>query len=69
MKAACTFKNEASSIGLKKDQNYEIVFAENLETRRVIVDTIQGRLEYGNWAGFYQDWQINATLDATATPD
>jgi len=69
MKAVCTFKNEASRIGLKKDQDYEIIFVESLQSRRVIVDTTLGRLAYDNWAGFYQDWQVNATIDATATLD
>ena len=69
MKAVCTFKNDRSPIGLRKDQNYEIVFAENLEDHRVVVDTIRGRLEYAGWADFYQHWHVETPLDGTATPE
>jgi hypothetical protein len=69
MKALCTFKNDSSPIGLRKDQNYEIIFAENLENHRVVVNTIRGRLEYAGWADFYQHWHVETTLDGTAMPD
>jgi len=69
MKALCTFKNDNSPIGLMKNQNYEIVYAENLETHYVFVHTIQGRLEYATWADFYQHWHVDTTLDGTAMPE
>ncbi len=69
MKALCTFKNDSSPIGLIKGQSYEIVFAENLETRHVFVNTKLGRLEYASWADFHQHWHVDTPLDGTAMPD
>jgi hypothetical protein len=69
MKAICTFKNDTSRIRLEKNKRYEIVFAESLANRHVIVNTMAGRLEYSTWSDFYQNWQVNMTLDGTAMPD
>ncbi len=69
MKALCTFRNDTSRIKLEKDKSYEIVFAESLVNRHILVNTVAGQLEYNNWSDFYQNWQVNTTLDATAMPE
>ncbi len=66
---ALSFRNDTSRIKLEKDKSYEIVFAESLANRHILVNTIAGQLEYNNWSDFYQNWQVNTTLDATAMPE
>lgn len=69
MQAVCTFKDDSSTIGLRRNQPYEIIFAENLASHHVVVNTTHGRLEYASWADFYLHWHVDTTLDGTAMPD